>query len=387
MRGSPPLPSPAPTAPWAAGCQETHRELHIVRHVLQEQEEGLHHAPALVALVRLQPGLHVLRRTAGSCGTGQPAGPASPPGSDPAQGAGREAAAQPVLLYQTLSPPCSPLSPAPSGEAESGAMPHTSGVWPSAGFASLGQESVSGPCGNRRTVPETVPVHRATRRKGAPRRPLHAAEAPASARTVATAPRELGSGCGGACAPGTHPECTLGNARRPAAPEAPEPGPHLQQEADLVHALVLRDESPEEQVERLHGLPVQHLPQDGPGGVGLGRTLPPPRGGAQHPSRQGPRVGEAPRTAPGRPSPHSASRGSCRHSCPWPALDTSVPRGLDSFLLTLLARPRSIFWCAFPGIHNSGQTPRTALPAHTRGDGGRHASAELGTTSCSMIVD
>lgn len=37
------------------------------------------------------------------------------------------------------------------------------------------------------------------------------------------------------------------------------PNPHLQEEADLVHALVLGDEGLKEQVKCLHGLLVQHL--------------------------------------------------------------------------------------------------------------------------------
>lgn len=38
----------------------THSELHVVHHVLEKQEDGLHHPLALVAFARLQPGLCVL---------------------------------------------------------------------------------------------------------------------------------------------------------------------------------------------------------------------------------------------------------------------------------------------------------------------------------------
>lgn len=70
-------PSPARPAgltllPRAPGWGETHGELHAVHHVLQEQEGGLHRPPALVALVRLQPGFCVLG------GRGEPGGPVSP---------------------------------------------------------------------------------------------------------------------------------------------------------------------------------------------------------------------------------------------------------------------------------------------------------------------
>lgn len=59
--GSVLLSSPRPACP--PGCRgATHSEFHVVHHVLEKQEDGLHHPLALVALVRLQPGLRVLRR-------------------------------------------------------------------------------------------------------------------------------------------------------------------------------------------------------------------------------------------------------------------------------------------------------------------------------------
>lgn len=71
-RGSLPRPFPAhpPGRPPAGGgrlqMRGTHREAHVVHHALQEQGDGLHCPPALVALMRLQPGIHVLGQREGS---------------------------------------------------------------------------------------------------------------------------------------------------------------------------------------------------------------------------------------------------------------------------------------------------------------------------------
>lgn len=51
----------------------THSEPHVVHHVREEQEDGLHRPLALVAAVRLQPRLHVLR-----CGEEIPAACSAP---------------------------------------------------------------------------------------------------------------------------------------------------------------------------------------------------------------------------------------------------------------------------------------------------------------------
>lgn len=69
----------------------------------------------------------------------------------------------------------------------------------------------------------------------------------------------LGYMCGAhwlTCPPGPPPAgCSLGGPRGGVGTGSP----HLQEEADLIHALVLRDEGLEKQIKRLHGLLVQRL--------------------------------------------------------------------------------------------------------------------------------
>lgn len=100
-----------------------------------------------------------------------------------------------------------------------------------------------------------------------PHRVFDSSETPTTALTRGDSPRHLGQGAGQACQTGTHVEWTMEKPRPRlgwalealgSTPNAAH-NPHLQEEADLIHGLVLRDEGLEEQVKCLHGLLVQHL--------------------------------------------------------------------------------------------------------------------------------
>lgn len=191
------------------------------------------------------------------------------------------------------------------------------------------------------------------------------------------------------------------------------PRTHLQEEADFIHALVLTDEGLEKQIERLHGLLVQHLqgqraacgrmtgawpaspvslPGQHPCRV-LARSLGNcPRGGPGHASRRGPRwvttrppgwlpslgedglLGRQPPPVCLPPLQHPTG-GPCP-SCPLFALNTSISQGLVplSSLFALLVLPRDTVWRRYSEPQLDATHRPAALHAAPRRTADRHST-------------